>query len=186
MADLIILALKSEAPNLFTKYNNVHAVGVGKLNAAINTMRLINEHKPDRVFNFGTVGLINETLSGFIEINRVCQRDMNAEPKSPRGITPFEDSTIYISNAAPGVGYRCGTGDSFVSAEDTWHTSYCDVVDMEGYAIAFACKVANVPWFMYKYITDFANAAGFESWQENVAKGEACYAKVISQMINIE
>jgi len=179
MSDLIVLALQSEAPNLFKKYANVHAVGVGKLNAAINTMRLINEYKPSRVFNFGTVGLINPSLSGLVEINQVCQRDMNAEPKSPRGITPFEESTMYISNAAAGIGYRCGTGDNFVSAEDPWLTSYCDVVDMEGYAIAFACKAAGVSWFMYKYITDFANIDGFESWKKNVAKGEACYATFI-------
>ena len=47
MNDLIVFALKDEAPNLF-KYKNVFEVGVGKVNSGINTMRLILRHRPSQ------------------------------------------------------------------------------------------------------------------------------------------
>ena len=129
----------------------------------------IDVYKPVLVVNYGTAGGINDAVMGLVEINRVCQRDMNAEPKSPRGLTPFEDSTMYLGNAV--AGYRCGTGDGFVSAPDPWHDSYCDVVDMEGYAIVDACTRKKIPWRMFKYVSDKADADGFETWKKNIANG---------------
>lgn len=143
--------------------------GVGKLNAMYKTLDAIDIYKPVLVVNYGTAGGINDAVMGLVEINRVCQRDMNAEPKSPRGLTPFEDSTMYLGNAV--AGYRCGTGDGFVSAPDPWHDSYCDVVDMEGYAIVAACTRKKIPWRMFKYVSDKADADGFETWKKNIANG---------------
>jgi len=143
--------------------------GVGKLNAMYKTLDAIDVYKPVLVVNYGTAGGINDAVMGLVEINRVCQRDMNAEPKSPRGLTPFEDSTMYLGNAV--AGYRCGTGDGFVSAPDPWHDSYCDVVDMEGYAIVDACTRKKIPWRMFKYVSDKADADGFETWKKNIANG---------------
>jgi len=143
--------------------------GVGKLNAMYKTLDAIDVYKPVLVVNYGTAGGINDAVMGLVEINRVCQRDMNAEPKSPRGLTPFEDSTMYLGNAI--AGYRCGTGDGFVSAPDPWHDSYCDVVDMEGYAIVDACTRKKIPWRMFKYVSDKADADGFETWKKNIANG---------------
>jgi len=143
--------------------------GVGKLNAMYKALDAIDVYKPVLVVNYGTAGGINDAVMGLVEINRVCQRDMNAEPKSPRGLTPFEDSTMYLGNAV--AGYRCGTGDGFVSAPDPWHDSYCDVVDMEGYAIVDACTRKKIPWRMFKYVSDKADADGFETWKKNIANG---------------
>ena len=47
MNDIVLMALNAEAPSLF-KYKNVFEIGVGKVNAALNTMRLIKEHKIGR------------------------------------------------------------------------------------------------------------------------------------------
>ena len=34
----------------------IHIIGIGKVNAAVNTTRLIKEHNPDIVINFGSCG----------------------------------------------------------------------------------------------------------------------------------
>ena len=182
---LLLVALPEE----FTKQHHkkigkswiLMYTGVGKLNAAYTALQGIKTYSPEVVINYGTAGGINVDLNGLIEISQVCQRDMNAEPKSPRGLTPFEDSKMYLGNAWGG--YRCGTGDSFVSAPDPWHTSYCDVVDMEGYAIAYACQRAKTPWRMFKYVSDAADADGFENWKKNISNGADAFlemAKTIS------
>ena len=79
MNDLIVFALKSEAPELFEKYQNVFEVGVGKVNAAINTLKLIYQYKPDRIINLGTAGGIT-VGTGIYRINRFCQHDVNLLP----------------------------------------------------------------------------------------------------------
>ena len=176
---LLLVALKDE----FTRKHHtalgkgwiVVYTGVGKLNAMYKAIEAIDIYKPELVVNYGTAGGINDAVTGLVEINRVCQRDMNAEPKSPRGLTPFEDSTMYLGNAVGG--YRCGTGDSFVSAADPWHDSYCDVVDMEGYAIVDACVRKKVPWRMFKYVSDKADADGFETWKKNIANGAEAFVE---------
>ena len=76
--DIVVFALREEAPNLFAKYKNIFCIGVGKVNSAINTTILINNYKPDRVINLGTAGSI--TLQPDIyRINKLIQHDVNLQ-----------------------------------------------------------------------------------------------------------
>ena len=43
--DIILIALKEEAPNM-SKWDNVFFTGVGKVNAAIKASALIEKYKP--------------------------------------------------------------------------------------------------------------------------------------------
>ena len=36
--------------------SDIHIIGVGKINAAMNTTRLIEKYQPDVVINFGSCG----------------------------------------------------------------------------------------------------------------------------------
>lgn len=47
----------------------IHIIGIGKVNAAVNTTRLINKHKPDIVVNFGSCGSVKHFPIG--EVLRV-------------------------------------------------------------------------------------------------------------------
>ena len=76
----------------------------------------------------------------------------------------------------------CSTGDNFVSGySDDW--AITDVVDMEAYAIAKACKQANVNFRCFKYISDQADKNANTDWQETVADGEKYYIKLFEQII---
>ena len=52
MKNLFIAALKQETEGM----NFFQHIGVGKINATFNTLKLIEEIKPDLIINFGTAG----------------------------------------------------------------------------------------------------------------------------------
>lgn len=168
---LIVTALKSELDAERT-VSGVEVVfsGVGKVNAALATAQALLREERTLVVNYGTCGKISKSLHGLIEISRVIQRDMMAMPLSPRGITPYSDEDHILESGR--VGWVCGTGDSFVMSEDPWLTeNRVDVVDMELFAIASACKHFGVPWRAFKYVTDAADDDAHDDWNENCASG---------------
>ena len=81
---LIITALESELKR-DTLPSGVEIVytGIGKINATITSIKAINQYSPTRILNFGTAGKIKPELHGLLEIGKVIQRDMQAEPLAP-------------------------------------------------------------------------------------------------------
>jgi len=178
---LIITALETELPRRLLPVDMaIVYTGVGKVNASIATVKAIQQYEPNRVINFGTVGRINPAVHGLIEIGRVVQRYMMAEPLAPRGQVPFcMKPQEYL---AQGKGYTCGTGDSFVTAEDLWlHNHQVDVVDMELFAIAAVAYDFNIPWQSFKYITDDANNDSGDDWQAKVGLGADLFIQSLVQ-----
>lgn len=170
--NLILIALEQEAPTM-AKWGNVFFTGVGKVNAGITAGRLIEKYNPKVVWNFGTVGGVSVN-SGIHEIKNFIQRDMLCcELGFEEGQTPFEEGSI-ISFGDIINDMCCSTGDNFVSGDtDDW--AITDVVDMEAYAIAKACKQANVQFKCFKYVSDQADENASKDWKETVADGEQYY-----------
>jgi len=159
--------------------------GVGKINATIATLKAVAQYSPRQILNFGTAGKIRSQLSGLIEIGKVIQRDMNAEPLAPRGKTPFCPLPSFY-HALSGE-YICGSGDSFVTAQDAWLISQkIDVVDMELFAIAAVAHQANIPWRSYKYITDEANKDAGEEWHNKVNHGQELFLEALNKILAIQ
>jgi adenosylhomocysteine nucleosidase len=179
---LIITALESEL-NHISVPSGVEIVytGIGKINAAINSLRAIHQFTPERIINFGTVGKVNSQLEGLLEIGKVIQRDMQTEPLAPRGTTPFCDRPKEFLSTGNIV---CGTGDSFVTAHDPWlHSQGVDVVDMELFAIAAVAHQYAIPWQSYKYITDSANEDSGSDWQQKVHHGQELFLDALSRIL---
>ena len=180
---LIITALESELkrdslpPGVKIVYS-----GIGKVNATLTSVKAIHELNPSRIINFGTAGKINPKLSGLLEIGKVIQRDMIAEPLAPRGQTPFCNKPFeYISSGQ----FVCGSGDSFVTSVDPWlHSQGVDVVDMELFAIACVANDHSIPWQSYKYITDDANENSGNDWQERAHHGQELFLQELKQIIS--
>lgn len=168
---LILTALASELRDTSAPPGaTVIYTGVGKINAAATTTAAILQHRPRLIVNFGTAGKVNLAVHGLLEIADVIQRDMQAMPLAPRGVTPLSDEPVSL---ASGHGHaRCGTGDSFVTASDDWLLQQgVDVVDMELFAIAHTCHRYNIPWRAFKYITDAADENAADHWNDNVHRG---------------
>ena len=136
MNKLFVAALKEETPNL----NYFHYIGVGKINATYNFVKLIEKYKPLEVINYGSAGAIKKELTGIVECTKFYQRDMDARGlfDFKLGETPF-DSINEIINSDKG--YSCGSGDSFVTGKVEMDI---DLVDMEAYALAKVCKLENI------------------------------------------
>ena len=180
---LIITALESELKrNALPSGVEIVYSGIGKINAALASAKAIHQFSPRKILNFGTAGKVNPQLDGLLEIGKVIQRDMLAEPLAPRGKTPFCDRPQeYLSSGK----YICGSGDSFVSAPDPWLLSQgVDVVDMELFAIAYVANHHQIPWHSYKYITDDANESSGNDWQQNVHHGQGLFLEKLKQLLN--
>ena len=88
------------------------------------------------------------------------------------GVTPLDDHLAaeihlrtHFADLPKGV---CGTGDSFETGQPK---VACDVVDMEGYALAKVCHKLGVRLISVKYITDGADDTAHLDWEENLLLG---------------
>lgn len=183
----IIIALENEFPN-HSDYFRVHFSGVGKVNAALKTAQIIERDHArgfsPTIINYGTAGIVSgkeDLIGSLIKPHVIVQRDMNSEPLTPRGITPYDKNGGHIVLDA-NEQIVLGTGDSFVTKPDPWfNTVGIDLVDMEAYAIAKVCQHYRVPFVCYKWVSDFADEDAAENWQQNVSNGAEEFKKVVER-----
>ena len=175
MDKLFIAAIKEETIGL----DYFNHTGVGKINATYNTLRLINLNNPKIIINYGTAGAINSELKGIVECTKFYQRDMDVRGLDFKlGETPFDDVKEIVTSEK---GCSCGTGDTFVNKKIDMKV---DVVDMEAYAIAKVCKLENIEFRCFKYISDNANENANIDWNENLALGVKAFTKFINDNLN--
>ncbi len=171
MDKLFLAAIKQETIGL----DYFNHVGVGKVNATYNTLKLINIYKPKLIINYGTAGAINTKLKGIVECTKFYQRDMDVRGLDfELGETPFDKIKEIITSKD---GYSCGTGDSFVNKKIDMEV---DVVDMEAYAIAKVCKLENIEFKCFKYISDNADENADNDWNKNLALGATAFTSLIN------
>ena len=150
--------------------------GVGKVNAAIVLSRRLAEFEHSGgvrplIVNFGSVGSHRFPTGTFVGCHQFVQRDMDVRALGfAAGQTPYEDTPSCLSFApvfAELPAAVCGSGDSFSTSKPPIQ---CDVVDMEAYALAKACWLAEVPFACAKFVTDGADHVAAQHWQSNVDK----------------
>tara|TARA_B100000780_G_scaffold253786_1_gene201542 strand:- start:363 stop:884 length:522 start_codon:yes stop_codon:yes gene_type:complete len=170
MDKLFLAAMKEETVGL----DYFNHTGVGKINATYNSLKLISTHKPRLVINYGTAGAINNSLKGIIECTKFYQRDMDVRGLNfELGETPFDKIKEIITSES---GYSCGSGDSFVNKKIDMNV---DVVDMEAYAIAKVCKLENIEFKCFKYISDNANKNADNDWKRNLKIASNAFSNFI-------
>lgn len=162
MSDLVVVAASQEATYLPDDVPLV-LTGVGMAQAAVATTRAILEHRPSRVVNLGSVGTLDPTLVGIQRPSAVINRDLNPEQIRAAGLTP--DARIELGGDGPVL----GTGDSFVAGgpEREAALARCRLVDMEGFAIAHACRELGVELVMIKHVSDPADESSL-AWKDVV------------------
>ncbi|MDK1684736.1 5'-nucleosidase [Acinetobacter terrestris] len=175
MSDLaLIMALPNESKGLFEQAGvQVHYSGIGKVNAAFKAFDVIQKTGCKTLLNLGSAGSSQFDAHALVEVSTFVQRDMDVSPLGfAVGVTPMDDDhpaeihlEAYFPHLEKGI---CGTGDSF---ETGIPKVPCDLVDMEGYAIAKVCKKLGVRLISVKYITDGANDTAHLDWEENLLLG---------------
>ena len=174
MNRIFVAALKEETPNLDFFYYT----GVGKINATYNLTKIIDKYKPKEIINFGTAGATDKELNGIIECTKFYQRDMDVTGlmNLKIGQTPFDNINEIISSE---IGYSCGSGDSFVTGQVPIKV---DVVDMEAYALAKVCKLEDINFRCFKFISDNADDSASSDWIKNCEKGAKLFKHKLKEI----
>lgn len=175
MSDLaLIMALPNESKGLFEAEKiPVHYSGIGKVNAAFKAFEVIHKTGCKTLLNLGTAGSSYFNAHDLVEVTQFVQRDMDVSPLGFHvGVTPVDQDypaeiylDSYFNHLPKGI---CGTGDNFEIGEPKVP---CNLVDMEGYALAKICKRLGVRLISVKYITDGANDTAHLDWEENLLLG---------------
>jgi adenosylhomocysteine nucleosidase len=179
---LIVMALEVEGRGAFERAGvPVLYTGLGKVNAALALARRLADYRAagrsaPLVLNFGSAGSRRFRTGTLVACRRFVQRDMDVSGLGfPLGVTPFEEDSARLEFPAVFAGLPtgvCGTGDSFETAGPR---VACDVVDMEAYALAKACRHAGAAFGCAKYITDGADHSAAVDWQANLEHAAAAF-----------
>ena len=171
MDTALIIALAEEAEGI-NEYP-IYLSGCGKVNATIATMKAIGDGCKN-IINFGSAGSVGD-ITGLVEVTGYVDRDMDVTALNYNlGQTPFEQEVM--------IGHKgiiCGTGDNFAIQRPN---IYCDIVDMEAYAIAKTCMKEGINFRSFKYISDCADENSVRDWKKNVNKGNKLFQELLNQI----
>ena len=171
--------------------------GIGKVNAAIATLYLINEEKVDAVLNVGLSGAVQNVHRNFIVAGTEyteCDFDLTAIGYD-LGVKPDQE---YVYSADAGLlekAKKCsidyfgklGTGDIFL-ADSALKAKFRDTFgicsfDMETGAIAAVCHKADIPFLAIRKISDDCDENAVENYRELNDKKEVHLSEVAKEML---
>lgn len=178
---LIVMALREEGQGMPEALGfEVLYTGVGKVNATYALTRRLMQSPVGAVLNLGSAGSHVHARGSLLGADRFVQHDMDVTGLGfALGATPF-DAHPPMLNVAPRYPHLlhgiCASGDRFVQQKLLLD---CDMVDMEAYALAKVAMAENLPFASVKYITDGADGAAANDWQENLALAAAAFRELL-------
>lgn len=158
--------------------------GIGKVNAAVGTVELIQQFHPDCIISTGVAGGIDKSLNlmDVVAADKIVYHDVwcggNNEYGQVQGLPTFlpTDKTLYrcalslpADNHVKG-GLIC-SGDKFISERkelDSIKAHFPEglAVDMESGAIAQVCYLYKIPFISFRIISDTPNKESSARFQE--------------------
>jgi adenosylhomocysteine nucleosidase len=189
-APLVVMALPLESRGEFERIEvPVLYTGIGKVNAAIVLMRELAARRAAGapipvVINFGTAGSSVLPTHSLVACNRFVQRDMDVSGLGfAPGVTPYEDGVpaeLAFPPVFTGLAQTvCGSGDRFETGAPR---VACEVIDMEAYALAKVCWLEGVAFGCAKYVTDGADHAAADDWQQNLPRAAAAFVELYTSL----
>ena len=157
MSVLVVVATEAEAEYVPSGLRMV-VTGIGKTAAAVATTRAIVQDRPSHVVNVGSAGALRHGLTGLFEVGTVINHDMNGDAIRALGYEPLDVLPVGSSDVV------LASGDVFVSdpAVRARLASRAHLVDMEGYAVAYAARELGVPVTLVKHVSDNADETALE------------------------
>ena len=163
MRPLVVVATEAEAEHVPAGMRLV-VTGLGKTAAAVVTTQAVLQERPSRIVNIGSAGALRDGLTGLFEIGTVVNHDMNGDAIRALGYDPLDRLELGAS------GTVLASGDVFVTDPEVRSrlASYAHLVDMEGYAVAYAARHLGVPATLVKHVSDNADESALD-WVDVVA-----------------
>lgn len=144
--------------------------GIGKVNSALNTYRLVTSIKPDLVINSGVAGGAGLPVGSVLIADRIAYDDVWCGPGTEYGeadgyqlyFTPSDKvislAKTLISDPNVAYGLIC-SGDKFISTHEEIvfirsHFPEVKAVDMESASIAQACAMTATPVSIIRVVSD--------------------------------
>lgn len=127
--------------------------GVGKVNAAMNTQKIIDTIHPDLIINAGVCGA---TKLAYDE-NKVCDIVNVIEDDYDTSVFDGEDFEKNIINVRE-MGSIINYSVLFTADHVTVKSDYNGYFDMEGYAVAKVAQANSVPVRLFKSVTDIIDS----------------------------
>lgn len=176
----IIVAMDKELRQLKQLFDGIDVMvqkcGIGKVNAALGTQRMINEFHPDVIISSGCAGGNGEEINvqdvvvsselAYHDVYCGSAIDNSTKYGQVQGMpASFEPEPWLLQKALNlncGVKVHAGlivTGDWFVDSREKMreivgHFSNAKAVDMESCAIAQTCYINKVPFISFRVISD--------------------------------
>jgi len=177
---LVVSATREEAAYLHAGTPLV-VTGMGKTMAAVATARALAERggAVDMVVNIGTAGALRPGLVGLHRPSTVLNHDLSADAVRALGHDPHDRLELDLGDETV-----LATGDSFVSdaAVRDRLAARAHLVDMEGYAVAWACRSAGVPVLMLKHVSDTADDSAHD-WPSVVDASARVLAAALAEVL---
>lgn len=163
--------------------------GIGKVNAAIGTVSMINTYSPELIINTGVAGGMNQVnVMDLVVGSQVCYHDVwcGFDGKSQHGQVQglplfFEGASKVIDKLPKQDDIHCGlivSGDQFIDSIEQVNAILSNfpealAVDMESGAIAQTCYLMKTPFVSMRVISDSPGAGHNNTRQYNDFWGEA-------------
>ncbi len=161
MGFLVVAATRSEAAYVPEGVPLV-ITGMGKTPAAIETTRALLAYGDTTdltVLNIGTAGALRDEYSGLYRPSVVLNHDISADAVRALGHDPEEWIEL-----PTGDGTVIASGDVFVTdpAIRSALADRAELVDMESYGVALACRRLDVNLELVKHVSDGADESAFD------------------------
>ena len=146
--------------------------GIGKVNAAIQTVEMIRQYKPDVIISSGCAGgngddvnvqdVVVSSELAYHDVYCGTAIDSTTVYGQVQGLPARYQADPYLLEKAQKTGAKPGlivTGDWFVDTKEKMreiigHFPEAKAVDMESCAIAQVCYIYKVPFISFRVISD--------------------------------
>lgn len=172
----VIVAMDKELKQLQQLFSSENIIiqksGIGKVNAAIQAVEMIRQHKPDVIISSGCAGgngddiniqdvVVSSQLT-YHDVYCGTAIDNSTQYGQVQGLPVRYEADPILLEKALKTGAKPGlivTGDWFVDSKEKMreivgHFPEAKAVDMESAAIAQACYIYSVPFISFRVISD--------------------------------
>ncbi|MBR6417730.1 MAG: 5'-methylthioadenosine/adenosylhomocysteine nucleosidase [Bacteroidales bacterium] len=169
-------ALGGDSGRLGTNDIQLWQCGIGKVNAAVGTMRLVQQYHPDAIVSTGLAGGIDPQMNVMDVVAATqtvyhdvdCGTGLGCQRGQVQGLPARFDADSHLLEIALNVpcaegerlmtGLIC-TGDQFITNRDALNAIKRNFVDglacdMESAAIAQTCHLLDIPFISLRVISD--------------------------------
>jgi len=165
--------------------------GIGKVNAALQTLEMIRQYQPDVIISSGCAGGNGDDINiqDVVVSTQLVYHDVycgeaigHSVYGQVQGLPPRFDADPYLLEKARLTGAKPGlivTGDWFVDTKEKMreiigHFPEAKAVDMESAAIAHTCYIYKVPFISFRVISDIplrdTDASQYHNFWDTIAQ----------------